>query len=62
MLSGQVFDFRAKDQLQFAMMVVEFIEGHLPLPPFEVWVEDYLSNPEAYRLYTHTFHGSGRLP
>ncbi len=62
MLEGEAFDFGAKDRLQFAMMVVEFIESHLPLPPFEVWAEDYLSNPEAYRLYTHTLHGSGRLP
>ncbi len=62
MLEGRSFDFGAKDQLQFAMMVVEFIEHRLPLPPFEVWVEDYLSDPEAYRLYTHTLHRSGRLP
>lgn len=61
-LEGKPFDFGAKDRLQFAMMVVEFIESHLPLPPFEVWAEDYLSNTEAYRLYTHTLHRSGRLP
>ncbi|MSR22034.1 MAG: hypothetical protein EXR92_00500 [Gemmatimonadetes bacterium] len=61
-LAGKAFDFGAKDRLQFAMMVVEFIESLLPLPPFEVWVEDYLSNPEAYRLYTHTLHASGLLP
>ncbi len=61
-LEGETFDFGAKDRLQFAMMVVEFIESHLALPPFEVWVEDYLSHPEEYRLYTHTLHREGRLP
>ncbi len=61
-LEGEVFDFGAKDRLQFAMMVIDFIERHLPLPPFEVWAEDYLSHPEQYRLYTHTLHRSGRLP
>ncbi len=61
-LEGESFDFGAKDRLQFAMMVVEFIESHLPLPPFEVWVEDYLARPEEYRLYAHTLHREGRLP
>ena len=61
-LEGESFDFGAKDRLQFAMMVVEFIESRLPLPPFEVWVEDYLAHPEEYRLYTHTLHREGRLP
>jgi hypothetical protein len=44
------------------MMVIEFIEQRLPLPPFEVWAEDYLAHPDAYRLYTHTLHRTGRLP
>ena len=61
-LAGEMFDFGAKDRLQFAMMVVEFIESHLPLPPFEVWVEDYIAHRETYRLYTHTLHREGRLP
>jgi hypothetical protein len=61
-LAGEVFDFGARDQLQFAMMVVEFIERRLPLPPFEIWVRDYLEHPEEYRLYTHTLHRTGRLP
>lgn len=61
-LEGDTFDFGAKDRLQFAMMVVQFIEKHLPLPPFEVWAEDYLQNPETYRLYAHTLHRTGRLP
>jgi len=62
LLEGRAFDFSAKDQLQFAMMVIEFIEKHLPLPPFEVWVRDYVAHAEEYRLYTHTLHRTGRLP
>jgi hypothetical protein len=61
-LEGRPFDFGAKDLLQFSMMVVEFIEGHLPLPPFETWIEDFLSHRGDYALYTHTLHRAGRLP
>lgn len=61
-LDGEVIDFRAKDRIQFAMMVVEYIEARLPLPPFDIWVKDYLANPDAYRLYAHTLHREGRLP
>jgi hypothetical protein len=61
-LEGESVDFRAKDRLQFAMMVVEHIERRLPLPPFDVWAEDFLANPETYRLYAHTLHREGRLP
>lgn len=61
-LEGTAFDFSARDRLQFAMMVVEHIEQHLPLPPFEVWVEDFLQNRDAYALYAHTLHREGRLP
>lgn len=61
-LEGESVHFGAKDRLQFAMMVVSFIEGRLPLPPFEVWAKDYLSSPDTYHLYTHTLHREGRLP
>jgi hypothetical protein len=61
-LEGRAFDFGAKDLLQFSMMVVEFIEDHLPLPPFETWAEDFLSNRRDYALYAHTLHRAGRLP
>jgi len=61
-LAGQAFDFGAKDRLQFAMMVVEYIESRLPLPPFEVWLEDYLAHGAVYQLYAHTLHREGRLP
>ncbi len=61
-LEGESFDFGAKDRLQFAMMVVEFIEGHLPLPPFETWAQDFLAHRKDYALYSHTLHREGRLP
>jgi hypothetical protein len=61
-LEGRAFDFGAKDRHQFAMMVVEFIEAHLPLPPFEVWAEDFLAHRTDYVLYSHTLHREGRLP
>ncbi len=61
-LEGERVDFRTSDLVQFSMMVVERLEALLPLPPFEVWAEDFLANPEAYRLYAHTLHREGRLP
>ena len=61
-LEGRVIDFSAKDRLQFAMLVVEYIESRLPLPPFEVWAKDYVANRNEYLLYSHTLHREGRLP
>jgi hypothetical protein len=61
-LEGRIMDFRSKDVIQFAMMVVEYIESLLPLPTFETWVEDYVQNQSAYALYSHTLHREGRLP
>lgn len=61
-LEGERVDFRTTDRIQFAMMVVEHIERRLPLPPFEVWVRDFLAHPGSYRLYAHTLHREGRLP
>lgn len=61
-LDGRSFDFSARDRLQFAMMVVEHIEGLLPLPPFEAWAEDYLENRETYRRYSHELHRAAELP
>lgn len=61
-LDGRSVDFGARDRLQFAMMIVEHIEDRIPLPPFDVWVRDYLDHPDAYRLYAHTLHREGRLP
>lgn len=61
-LDGRPFDFGARDRLQFAMIVVEYIEKRLPLPPFERWAEDYLEHGQAYQLYAHTLHREKRLP
>lgn len=61
-LDGERIDFRAKDRVQFARMVVDHIEALMPLPDFETWVRDFLANREAYRSYTHTLHREGRLP
>lgn len=62
MLEGREIDFRATDRLQLAMLVVQELERHLPLPPFEVWVEDYRSHPETYHRYSHVLHREERLP
>ena len=47
---------------KLAMMVVEYIEALIPMPPFEVWTVDFLANREEYLLYAHTLHREGRLP
>jgi hypothetical protein len=62
LLDGRRIDFRERDRLQLAMSVVQDLERRLPLPPFEVWVEDYLANPAAYRQYAWELHGDGPLP
>ena len=61
-LEGERIDFRAKDRVQFARIVVDHIEALLPLPDFDSWAKDFLNHPEAYRLYAHTLHREGRLP
>jgi hypothetical protein len=60
-LDGREIDFRARDRFQLAMIVVQEIEKRLPLPPFEVWVEDYLRTPSVYEEYAAALH-SGELP
>lgn len=59
-LEGERIDFRPSDRIQFAMMVVERIERLLPLPPFEIWVSDFLAHPDVYELYTHGLHREDR--
>jgi hypothetical protein len=61
-LDGREIDFRASDRLQLAMLVVQELERRLPLPPFEVWAEDYLGHAEAYRRYSHQLHRERALP
>jgi hypothetical protein len=61
-LEGQRVDFGTKDRLQLGMLVIEYIEERIPMPPFEVWVEDFFAHREEYVLYTHTLHRERRLP
>ncbi|HUE77656.1 MAG TPA: hypothetical protein VMM83_06920 [Longimicrobiales bacterium] len=61
-LDGREIDFRASDRLQLAMLVVQELERRLPLPPFEVWVEDYMARPDVYHRYSHGLHREQVLP
>ncbi len=61
-LDGREIDFRARDRFQLAMSVVQELERLLPLPPFELWAEDYLRDPDVYRVYSHALHSDGELP
>ena len=61
-LEGRRVDFGAKDRLQLGMLVIEFIETRIPMPPFEVWLDDFLANKAEYILYSHTLHRERRLP
>jgi len=58
-LDGKAFDFNARDRLQFAMMVVDYLERLLPLPPFEAWAESYLAAPDTYRAYGQALYREG---
>lgn len=60
-LSDARVDFSTRDRTQLALLVVERLEGLLPLPPFEVWVLDYLADPAVYHLYAHRLHRLGVL-
>jgi hypothetical protein len=62
LLSGRRVDFREGDRFQHAMSVVQELERRLPLPPFELWVEDYLAHPGAYRRYAFELHRGEELP
>ncbi len=61
LLDGREIDFKARDRFQLAMIVVQEIEKRLKLPPFEIWVEDYLRQPAVYDNYSRRLH-SGELP
>lgn len=61
-LDGQKIDFAARDRLQLAMIVVEFIEARLPLPPFETWILDFLAHRDLYGRYSHALHREGLAP
>jgi hypothetical protein len=56
LLDGRRIDFRSNDRLQLAMTVVQDLERRLPLPPFELWAEDYLAHANEYRRYSGWLH------
>lgn len=60
-LDGREIDFRARDRFQLAMIVVQELERKLPLPPFELWAEDYLAHRDEHERYTAALH-NGDLP
>jgi hypothetical protein len=62
LLAGRRVDFRESDRFQMAMSVVQELERRLPLPPFEVWVTDYLAHPDQYRRYSYDLHRGEELP
>lgn len=62
LLDGRRIDFRERDRFQLAMSVIQDLERRLPLPPFEIWVEDYLAHPDAYRRYAHDLQRGESLP
>jgi hypothetical protein len=62
MLAGRVIDFQARDRFQLAMTVVQDLERRLCLPPFEVWLEDFLAHPAEYERYTQALHQGDALP
>jgi hypothetical protein len=51
-LKGQKLDFKSDDQFQLSLIVLEYIEIRLPIPPYSVWKEDFLSNREEYLRYS----------
>jgi hypothetical protein len=62
LLDGRRIDFRERDRFQLAMSVVQDLERRLPLPPFEMWVADYLAHPNEYRRYAFGLHHGEELP
>ncbi len=62
LLDGREIDFRARDRFQLAMGVMQELERRLPLPPFEAWLDDYLRDPDIYRVYSHALHHDSDLP
>jgi hypothetical protein len=62
LLDGRRIDFRERDRFQLAMSVVQELERRLPLPPFELWVTDYLAHPGEYRRYAADLHQGDALP
>lgn len=61
-LAGRKVQFGGRDRLQFAMAVVDHLESLLPLPPFEVWRDDYTAHRRRYERYSEVLRGGSELP
>ncbi|MDE0806622.1 MAG: hypothetical protein OSA24_03650 [Longimicrobiales bacterium] len=61
-LEGQTIDFKSDDQFQLALIVLEYIECRLPVPPYTTWKEDFLSNRDEYMHYGQTLASRSTLP
>ncbi len=61
-LEGQTIDFKSDDQLQLALIVLEYIECRLPTPTYTTWKEDFLSNRSEYVECTQTLADEPTLP
>ncbi|MEZ4416953.1 MAG: hypothetical protein R3E10_14475 [Gemmatimonadota bacterium] len=61
-LGGLPMRFGMKDRLQFAMAVVEHLERLLPLPPYEVWRDDYLAATAEHERYSAQLREGAELP
>ena len=46
--SGEAGEITYKRMVELA---TDWLDGWVPLPPFEVWVEDYRVNPSPYEEY-----------
>lgn len=57
LLEGEAFTFGARDELQFALLVVQKLEALLPLPPLDQWQRDRDAHPATYARYHHDLHG-----
>ena len=56
LLAEEPYSFRSQDRLQFAMLFVQKLEPLVPLPPFEVFAEDYRAHRAAHERYHHDLH------
>jgi hypothetical protein len=55
-LDGQPIDFRSRDRLQLAMIVLDRLESLLPLPPLDVWRADAEQHRIEHERYRHELH------
>ena len=61
-LAGRKVKFGGRDRLQFALAVVDHLESLLPLPPFEVWRDDFTAHRADYERYSEALREGDELP